>query len=394
MSTLRALFEVARRDLVQRARSKAFLFTNLLTVVIILGIAPLIALEAGDPDPTPVGVVGEVAPEFEQALAAGAAGVDLEIDVRSVATVDEGEDALLAGDLAVVVAPGELIWAEEEGPRTRAAVVSALASMERSRLIQELGITAEEATALLAPEAPPSRILEPVDTDVIAGRIAAQVGTFILYMSIIIFGQFILLGVMEEKQSRVVEVVLSRVRPELLLAGKIIGIGLLGLGQVILIGAAVVYAATLIDLPDVSLPAIGGRVVATVAMWFLLGYALFSVMYGALGATVSKQEDVQGAAMIPTFLVIPGFAISIFSLEGPDALVPTIASYVPFTAPMVMPVRMAAGSVAVWEVALSVAILLVTLYALVKAAARIYGGAVLTIGPKVRLRDAWASTKD
>lgn len=393
MSTLRCLFEIARRDLVQRARSRAFLFTTLLTVVVIVGIAPLVALETQDPGPTPVGVVGEASPEFAAALTAGAAAVDLEVELMTYGTVEEGEEALRSGDLAVLLASGELVWAEEEGPRTRAAVVSAIAAVDRRALIEELGLTAAEATALLSPEPPTSRILDPVDTDVIAGRIAAQAGTFVLYMTIIIFGQFILLGVMEEKQSRVVEVVLSRVRPELLLAGKIIGIGLLGLAQIVVIGGAVLLAVSMVDLPDVSLPAIGGRAVATIALWYLLGYALFSVMYGALGATVSRQEDVQGAAMLPTLLVVPGFGISIFAVEAPDALLPTVASFFPFTAPMVMPVRMAAGSVEVWEVVGSAAIVVLTVYLLVKVAARIYGGAVLTIGPKVRLRDAWASSR-
>lgn len=391
MSQARRLFEIARRDLVQRAKSKAFLVTTLITVMVIVGVAPILAIESQAPGPTQVGVVGEAGADFRAALDASASAVDLEVSVSTFDTVADGETALRDGDIAVLVNGDELVWKSEEGPRTRAAVTGALASVARGNLVEQLGITPQEAAALIAPPPPATRILEEPDGDTMARRIAAQAGTFVLYMTIIIFGQFILLGVMEEKQSRVVEVVLSRVKPELLLAGKIIGIGLLGLAQIIVIGGAVLLAASMVELPDVNLPGLGTRVILTVVLWYLLGYALFAVMYGALGATVSRQEDVQGAAMIPTLLVVPGFGISIFSLEAPNALVPVIASYVPFTSPMVMPVRMAGGSVAWWEVLISVAIVVVTILLFVKLAGRVYRGAVLRIGPKVRLRDAWGA---
>ena len=112
----------------------------------------------------------------------------------------------------------------------------------------------------------------------------------VLYISILIFGQFVLMGVMEEKQNRVVEVVLSRVRPSQVLAGKVIGIGLLGLIQVLTFGVAGLFTLAIINVADVGLSGIGVETFLRVLFWYLLGFGLYSVLYGALGATISRQE--------------------------------------------------------------------------------------------------------
>ena len=214
-----------------------------------------------------------------------------------------------------------------------------------------------------------------------------------LYMSILIFGQFVLMGVMEEKQSRVVEVVLSRTEPNRLLAGKILGIGLLGIVQILLIGGAIILAASMIDLEGVSLPSLSAGILASIIVWYLLGYAFYATIYGAMGATISRQEDAQGAVMIPALLIIPGFFISMLALEDPDSMVAVVGSLLPISAPMVMPVRFAMQAASWWEMALAAGLLVVTTWLLVNLAARIYRGAILSIGAKVRLRDAWRAAR-
>lgn len=386
----RCVYEIARRDLVQRAKSKAFLVTTLVTVTIVLGLAPLVAFEFRDPPPVRVGIVGDPGSGFSTALPASAAGVDLEVTISTYPDVTSAEDDLRTGRVDVVLVDGvELVWAETSGPRTRTAITAAVQAARRAEAITELGLSAAEAARVVAAEPLDERVLVPPDPRRDARMIGAQVGTFVLYLSIIMFGQFVVMGVLEEKQNRVVEVVLSRVRPTDLLAGKIIGIGLLGLAQILVLGGSIALAGVLVDLPDIPVPEIGLTTMAIVAGWYLLGFGLFSAAYGALGATVSRQEDVQGAVMLPTLLVIPGFFLSMIALGDPDALLVRIGSLFPFTSPMVMPVRIAAGAAGWWEVALAVAIILVTIVLTVRAAARVYTGAVLNVRRKTRLREAW-----
>ncbi len=394
MTAFRQLFEVARRDFVQRAKSKAFLVTTLLTVVIIVGIAPILALEFRDDAPSSVGVVGSVDPAFRAAMGLSSEAVGIETEIETYADAAALEDAVTNGRADVgLVGESELVWAEGVDQRLRVAVASAVQEVRRGELAAELGLEPAEAAALVAPPAPDDRVLNPPSEDSVPRAIGAQAGVFVLYMSILIFGQFVLMGVMEEKQSRVVEVVLSRTEPNRLLAGKILGIGLLGIVQIVLIGAAIIFAVSTIDIEGVSLPSLSLGILASTIVWYLLGYAFYATIYGAMGATISRQEDAQGVAMLPAFLIIPGFFLSTLALSDPDSMAAVIGSFVPLSAPMVMPVRFAMQAVSWWEMVLAAGLLVVSTWLLVNLAARIYRGAILSIGPKVRIRDAWRAAR-
>jgi ABC-2 type transport system permease protein len=206
------------------------------------------------------------------------------------------------------------------------------------------------------------------------------------------FGQFILMGVMEEKQNRVVEVILSRIPPTRLLAGKIVGIGALGLIQVVIIGGSIVLAARMIELPGVDLSGVGIGVLGNVVLWYLLGFGLYAVVYGAMGATVSRQEDAQGAVMIPTLLMVVAYLVAMFSIEDPDGTLAVVGSIFPFTAPVVMLFRAAATDVPLWQTLAAVGLTVATTLGMVRVGARVYSGAVLSVGKKVRLRDAWRAS--
>ncbi len=202
-------------------------------------------------------------------------------------------------------------------------------------------------------------------------------------------GQALMTSTVEEKSSRVVEVLLSRVAPARILAGKVIGIGLLGLTQLVLFGGTIWLALSQIDIADVSLGAVGASIVLQVVAWYLVGYAFFATLYGALGATISRQEDVQSMAMIPVILLLPGYFISIILPENPEMLLGRVASIIPPTSPLVMPIRLAVSSVPLWELLVTLGLLAAAAYGMVRFGARIYSGAVLEMGPKVRLRAAW-----
>ena len=389
MSALRQVFEVARRDFLQRARSKAFLIMTLVVVGAIFGLIPILASEIQDPPPSSIGVTGEVPAGFAERLAFVSESMGFATEVRVFDSVDAGEAAVEAGDVdALLVDGATLEFATQTSTRIASAVDLTVQSIERDAAITEFGLTAEEASAIVAPSGIDQQILSPIDVEEMPRRVGAYIGSILLYMAILIFGQFIMLGVMQEKQSRVVEVVLSRVRAEWLLTGKILGIGLLGLLQLAVIGGAMVGALVLVDIPGVDLSMLGASILIQTILWFLLGFAIYSVLYGALGATVTRQEDSQGAAMLPVILLLPGYLIAMTAIESPHSLAAIIGSFFPFTSPMVMPVRAATGTVPMWQILVSIGLVVVTTVVVIKLGARIYRGAVLSIGARVKLRDA------
>ena len=394
MNRWRQVFEVARRELVQRARSRGFQITMLLTLGIILAMGPILLLIQDEAAPIRVAIVGDAPQGFEVALLAQAEAQGSDIEISTYESVATAEAALLDGAIdALVVDGAELVWKEESSVRVTSIVSAALLDAERRRAISELGLSEEDVARLLVPVALRDRVLVVADPEETPRRIGALAGMFVLYMSILIFGQFVAMGIVEEKQNRVVEVVLSRIEPVQLLVGKVLGIGVLGLLQVLAIGAAAAVALSFVDLPDVSVSGIGAEIIASVVFWYLLGYTLYSFLYAALGATVSRQEDLQGAVILPVFLILPGFFLAQVAGEFPEGSLAVVGSLIPFWTPMVMPVRMASGGVPWWQVMLSVALVGLTILLLIRVGARVYTGAVLRTGARVKLRDAWRAAR-
>lgn len=386
---------LAKRDFLQRARSKGFLIMMGITVVLILAIGPLASAFAPEQEATVVGLVGSTPDGLEAALVSTADVYDREIETQEFAEIEEAEEALTDGDADVLLVDGaELVWQDQPSSTTEAIVQGAVDGLARQAAIDELGLSADEAASLLAPQDLSERRLEPEDPNRGPRIIVGYVTIFILYLAILVFGQFVLMGVMEEKSSRVVEVVLSRAKPESVLAGKVLGIGALGLLQVLALVVAAVVTATMADTGDLPIPEIGILAAGSAILWFVLGFGLYAVVYAGLGATITRQEDVQGAAMIPALLILPAYFIALVSLETPNSLLATIGSIFPATAPIIMPMRTAVTDVPWWEVAVSIGLIVVTIVLLIKVSARIYRGAALRIGAKVSLRDAWRTAEE
>jgi ABC-2 type transport system permease protein len=249
-----------------------------------------------------------------------------------------------------------------------------------------------EIQAALAPPTLPVRSLEPVDQDARSKRTIATVAVFILYGQLIGYCFAVATGVVEEKSTRVVEVLLAAVRPVQLLAGKVLGIGLVGLFQLTIIGAVGLTVATVsgaITLP----PDIAGTI-GWVLLWFLLGYAFYSSMFAVAGAIVSRQEELQNTATPLNLLLVASFFVAFStSISGTDSTLAKVSTFLPPVAPLIMPTRIAGGDAAPWEIVASLAIMVVTTVAVVLLAARLYEGAILRTGARVKLGDAWRSAR-
>ena len=216
----------------------------------------------------------------------------------------------------------------------------------------------------------------------------------ILSISLLLFaligtGSLIAMGVVEEKTSRVVEILLATIRPSELLAGKILGIGIVGLGQVVILGGAAgaSFAATgLLEGFQIDL---GGTMVL-VLLWFLLGFAVFSLLFGGFAALISRQEEI-GAVTTPLmFLMFIPFYLAMFMgmSDSADSTVMRVLSQVPFFAPFMMPVRHVYGAVEAWEMALAIGIAVATIPLLVWIAGRVYRRGVLHTGGRMKLSQA------
>jgi ABC-2 type transport system permease protein len=186
-----------------------------------------------------------------------------------------------------------------------------------------------------------------------------------------------------------VEVLLAAVRPVQLLAGKIIGIGLVGLLQLFIIGGIGLVVALAFD--RIVLPPGAAGTIGLILVWFILGYAFYSCLFAVAGAIVSRQEELQNTVTPLNLVLVASFFLAFSALQNPDGTLAQVASYLPPVAPLVMPPLVAGGTVPAWEVALSVLITLATIVALVPLAGRIYSGAVLRTGARVKLGAAWAA---
>jgi ABC-2 type transport system permease protein len=212
----------------------------------------------------------------------------------------------------------------------------------------------------------------------------------ILYMTILIYGMYVLQGVIEEKQSRIVEVLLSSVKPFQLMLGKVIGIGCVSLTQILVWAASfglitAIAAAQAIAFGSFKIPRLPVTVLAFFAVYFVLGYFLYATMYALVGSMVSSQEDGQQAQFPVTMLIAIPMALSTFIMTKPDSVLSTTLSLIPLFSPILMFMRITVQQPPWWQIALSIALLIGTIFGTVWVAAKIYRVGVLMYGKRPSL---------
>ena len=378
MSGRRAIQLVARREIRERLRSKVFLVSTLVMLLIVGGSTALQGALSKEPTyevavtaPAPAGLataLEHAAKPFD----------DAKVRVRVVASPAVGRRLLEAEqvDALLLLSQDRLVF------RTNIdAKAAAIADTAVRALRNQLPPTPELTTATLhRPDAKTTN----------AQTFAAYVGSLLLLTSLAIYGQWVVSGVVEEKNNRVVEIILSTVRPRHLLAGKVIGIGLLGLAQLSLVAglAAALLIAGVFDAPA----GLGGSV-ALVIPWFALGFALYAVSYATAGALASRQQNADTAGQPVTYTLLAVYFAGYVALASDmDGLLANVLTVFPLTAPLVLPARSALVGVPLWEHVAAVTLVLATIYALVRLAGRIYGQGLLRSGPRLGVRAAWRLT--
>ena len=373
---------VARREITTRVRERSFLISTVITLLIIAAVIVVPALLDRGGDKVTVGLVGAPA-AVEPALRQAAGVTGVELAVQPYADEAAARSAVQDGDADAVFLGADRVLVEEDLDGDAEQVVQS--AYRQAAAAQRL------AAAGIDPAVPPLAVtaINPPDPDADARRAAAYFGVLLLYFQLFGYGLWVALGVVEEKSSRVVELLLATVRPWQLLAGKVIGIGLLGLGQLVLTGAVGIAAALATGAVDVPSGVLG--VAGQVLVWFLLGFAFYACLFAALAALVSRQEEVQNVTTPLSVLLLGSFFLAIAALNSPDTTLVRVTSIVPPFSTMVMPIRWAAGEAPLWELALAVGLMIAAVVALVRLAGWVYAGAVLRSGPRVKLGEALAA---
>lgn len=400
MKGWQAIRLVAMREIRERGRSKGYIISTLLTILLVGGAIALPVLLEGGPDTHTIAVVGEggdaiVATADQIAIQEAEENEPDRYEAERFEGLTAAEAALDQDEVEAVIVDGEELVLGRSG--AFGGSVAGRRLQEAAATLRVQGLTAQSEDAaeilqILSSEPLETRRIAGVDEDEEALRgMVAFAGLILMYIAILSYGSWMLSGVTEEKTNRVVEVLLSSLRPWHILGGKLLGIGALGLGQlVVLVGVGLIgiRVAGAFEIPAVPFDS----AIALVG-WFILGFLLYAIIYGAAGSLVSRMEDAQNAAAPLTIVALVGYLFSFAALNEPDGTVAIVGTYIPFTAPYVAPIRLAIGDIAAWEMALAVVITVVTIGLLVRLAGRVYAGGLLRFGSRVKWSEAFRSAE-
>jgi ABC-2 type transport system permease protein len=392
MTPFAAVKLVAGRELRTRLRSRAFRILTAVMVVVVVGF--LITLKL-------VGNIGGQSVGFTPATAALSSpfsAVAEAVGVKAtVSTVDQAQgeqmvrdkklDALVTGtpDHLAIIVRKDL---PESLHNTFAVLVRQLALNQQ--LVRAGADPAAVAAAVNAANFSVSP-LEPTEPLQAQRLVLGVIVGILVYVSLLVYGQAVAQGVVEEKSSRVVELLLTTIRPWQLMLGKVAGIGLVGLIQLVAVGVAGLVTATRTNA--VTFPtSVAAGIVVWALVWFLLGFIAYALMFASLGALVSRQEDVAGVTTPAMMVIVLPYILSISILPSdPENHFLAIMSVIPIFSPTLMPVRIAMGVASTGEIVLAVGLTVAMIVGLVWLAGRIYGNAVLRMGIRVHLREALRS---
>ena len=433
MSSLSNIFAVARREFRVRARTRSFRVGTLILVVAVVGIAflPVIGrfLDRGEPERIGLHVAVQGMPVDPAAtldsLLNASASPDQTTARRTWEVVvvpdlaqarSEASDGKLAAILAIGrVGTGDLTFAlyadDPHGvgaARTSAVIRQAANALVIADRLDRLGIAPADQSTLFAPAtfaveaADPTRAGQSQLDEATSYALGFGM-TILIFMMVILYGNWVAMSVVEEKSSRVMEVILNAATPFQLLAGKVLGVGAVALVQyvaIVLAGFAAIAAQGPVSnlvlgesAAGVGLPeGLTAGMLILLGVYGVLGFLLYAVLYAAAGSLVSRQEDVNQAVSPMTLVSTAGYLVAVYASTGLLDIRDTwiaVLSQVPFFSPFMMLSRVTSGEVAPWEILLSIVLLAASIVGALWLAARIYAAGVLLYGQRPALRAIW-----
>lgn len=424
MKPLSGLGVIFRREFLERIRNKTYLITTLIGIIVIIGLSftPMILDKIKSADRTNIMVLeqsGEISTFLDQQLQDKLPDGEREFSFQSVKpSLVEWEDqknkAIKAmvddGDISAVLevsppnAPSQLIWHTKNmmGSDASAKVRDVIQQMTVQERVAASGFSSGQFEALFAP------IDFQIQTEGLKGGTQDQQTQnimlvyfllFMLYFSLIVYGMYVASGVIEEKSSRVMEMMLATVKPTTMMAGKILGIGAAGLTQYFIwiasgIGLIALKGKSLSVIPGASfeISTVDPAFLIYFGVFFILGFLLYASLYAGIGSMVSRVEDTNQAVSPLTFLTVVGFMLAMFSLTAPDNPWIVGLSYVPFFTPMLLFSRIILTQVPPLSIAIGIAELIASIALLIWLAGKMYRVGVLVYG-KMSWRDIFRALR-
>ncbi len=430
---MKKVFAIIRREFIERVRTKAFLLSTfgLPVLMVLMMVLPVLMMRGSDRtirlvvvDATGEGDAGvgtRIITALERpTIQKGEAPkyvVDRVVPVESVAASRDSLIGETSGEAAdrldgVLVLPaGTLVDGATEYYGTNVGSLETMSELERlvsgvvvSTRLEQSGV--DPGVLARAMRQASMRTNKVSDGEVtgesgVASFFLAYVMGFMLYIAVLIFGQQTMMSVIEEKNSRIMEILASSLRPFQMLMGKVLGVGAVGIlqmgiwgGTIYLLGQNRGQIARLFNLPadamtQLPIPSVPTDLLVVFLLYFALGFLVFGALYAAVGAMVNSTQEAQQAATGVTMLIMVGFFGMFAVIKDPNGSVASVLSLIPFTAPFVMPVRWSMASVPLSQLALSLASMVAGLLVVVWVAGKIYRTGILMYGKKPSLREVF-----
>ncbi|MBY3793546.1 ABC transporter permease [Rhodococcus fascians] len=394
LNSFSAVSLIAKREFTVQVMKKSFVISNVIILAVIVGgiIAFSIFSGSGDEERDVIGVAGDQS--IAAVLEATGDAVGSPVEVRDVADAAAARSGVESGDLDVALVPDgnagayTAVTESELTGTLRAVVEGSVATQATNAALAQQGVDQNELGTATSAATVTVDAIDPPDPEAGQRTALALSAVFLLYAQIIGFGMYVAMGVVEEKSSRVVELLLSTVRPLQLLWGKILGIGAVGILQLALYGIAGVGAGLGTGVLTVTGAAVS--VFAATLAWFILGFAFFAVLYAAGGSMVSRQEDVNSTTMPLLILIMAMFFAAFYSVSDPESTLANTLSWIPPFSAIMMPLRIAAGVTSPVQIVGSAVLMVITTAILAMGAAKIYQRSILRIGKTVSWKEAFA----
>jgi ABC-2 type transport system permease protein len=384
-SPLPAIVLVIRREMRVRLRSRVFVGGTVVMVALaVIGIVGF-SIVGGSTATVRVGFSAG-AQGLEQAFSSSAAALGQPVSVSTVADEATGRTQVSGGALDTLVT-GSATSPTAVVKKAASSLVQA--ALERAVLAARLaaaGLPPAAAAAVVSGARVPVEVLQPTNAGLTQDRVVGLAVGILLYIALGLYGGMVAQGVVEEKATRIMEILLATIPASRLLAGKVIGIGLVGLLQLGIVAAAALIAVAATNA--VTTPALGVATVLGYLLWFLLGFLLYATGYAAVAALVSRPEEVQSAVAPVAVFQIGSYLLGYLALANPASPIVTVASLLPPFAPILMAVRTSGGDVPTWQIGLAFALTVAAIAGLTRLAGRIYANSAMHIGARIRFMDA------
>ncbi len=381
---------VAGREITERLQGRLIRVMTVATAALVVAAITIPGLIKGSSSATSIGLVGGSAqalrPTLERTANAARARITLTNLPDEASAREQVTSGQLDAALSVESSSANVEVKQSLDPTVRAVLQASVDSAHLRQALADANLPVAKVLPALAPVPLATVALKPPPKDMAARSVAALAAALLMYVSLGLYGAAVANGVAQEKTSRTAEVLLAAVRPSQLLSGKVLGIGLTGLGQLAIAAGAGVIATALVH--STKIPGSVWVLLPAFLVCFLAGFTLYAFAFAAAGALVARQEEVQFVTLPLGLLLLVGYLLVYAVIASPNATWVTVVSFLPPLTATVFPARIALGHIAPWEVPVAAILMALSIYGMIRLASRIYANALIQGGARLSWQQA------